>query len=72
MNRRAAEQAALRAETETSRHCSFTKDDDGRVVLHSAKHRNTVLLAGSGARRFLAAAQVCNQDVLDQLIEGYF
>ncbi len=40
--------SGLKAESETTRHCSFVKSNRG-VVLHSAIHRNTVFLKPGGA-----------------------
>lgn len=72
MNREAAQ--AVSAETETNRHCSFSGTPEDGVVLHSAKHRNTVFLTGGrAARRFTVAWwSVNSQEARDRLVEGYF
>jgi hypothetical protein len=58
-------------ETETTRHCSYTKSAQG-VVLHSAKQRSTVFLSGADATRFIGWAKNCTVSGLDRLIESYF
>jgi hypothetical protein len=45
-NDAAVARAERSAETETTRHCSFTGDRQQGVVLHSAKRRSTVYLPG--------------------------
>lgn len=82
MNNSAVARAERQAETETTRHCSFTIATGG-VILHSAKHRNTLFLRGKAqpgrgdhnwtVANFLTKADQCDGPVeLDHLIEGYF
>lgn len=74
MNNRAAE----KVEDNHNRHCSFNGDARQGVVLHSAKHRATVVLEGSlkssrAAATFLAKWwSVNSQDARNQLVESYF
>jgi regulatory protein YycI of two-component signal transduction system YycFG len=72
MNREAVEQSMR--EDNFSRHCSFAGNSQEGVVLHSAKHRNTVFLRGGRqAAAFLAAWwSVNSQEQRDHLVESYF
>jgi hypothetical protein len=70
MNRKAAQNAA--AETETSRHCSFSGDALRGIVLHSAKQRSTVFIDGERAHQFLALRYNLSRTQQDRLIESYF
>ena len=72
MNREAA--AAWIVENETNRPCSFAGDSASGVVLHSAKHRNTVFVQGGrSAAAFLARWwSVNSQEARDRLVESYF
>lgn len=58
-------------ETETTRHCSYTKSAQG-VVLHSAKQRSTCFLSGKVAEAFLSDAADRTPKQLDRLIESFF
>ncbi len=61
------------AETETSRHCSYTGTVKEGMVLHSAKQRATVFIIGSKAKQFLAAWLGTNSTTKhDALVESYF
>ena len=62
------------AETETSRHCSFSGDRDAGVVLHSAKQRSTVFVSkGPAAACFLMQWHATNSaEVRDRIVETYF
>jgi hypothetical protein len=72
LNNEAAKRSA-RAETETSRHCSYSGDTESGVVLHSAKQRSTVFLAPAKAKAFLAAWFGTNSaESHDRLVESYF
>jgi homoserine kinase len=53
------------------RDCSFVESRTG-VVLHSAKLRSTVFLAGPAADRFLRTARKSNGPSLNRLIEAWF
>jgi len=66
--------AAVKAETNFDRHCSFQGDAKSGVVLHSAKLRNTVFVpAGRKAERFLSRWwSVNSQEQRDALVERYF
>jgi hypothetical protein len=72
MNREAVE--ASFKEDNHSRHCSFAGNSAEGVVLHSAKHRNTVFLkAGRQAAAFIARWwSVNSQEARDRLVESYF
>ena len=67
-------QAAKPVETNFERHCSFNGDKHSGVVLHSAKHRNTMYLRpGRGAAKFLKLWWSCKtQAQRDSLVETYF
>ena len=71
MNR---EYKGIPGETETSRHCSFQGTAQDGVVLHSAKHRNTIFLrSGRQAAAFLARWwSMRSQAKRNQLVESYF
>lgn len=69
--------AAAKVEDNHNRNCSFSQDSDGHIVLHSAKHRNTVYLGPKAAKHFLKrlapiADQGANQISINALIESYF
>lgn len=71
LNAKAAARPA--AETETTRHCSYSGDEALGLVLHSAKQRSTCFLSGASATYFLTRWLVTNSvDVRDQLVESYF
>lgn len=74
MNRNAEARAARgAAESETSRHCSYSGDSVEGVVLHSAKQRSTVFLPPLAAKIFLAMWLGTNsQAKRDMLAESYF
>jgi len=73
-NRNAVERARRgAAESETSRHCSYSGDSENGVVLHSAKQRSTVFLKPWQAKLFLAAWLGKNSaEAHDKLVESYF
>jgi len=62
------------AETETTRHCSFNGNASRGVIIHSAKHRNTLFLqAGDDASAFLRSYRARRSaGSRDRLIESYF
>ena len=65
--------AEPKAETFATRHCSFCQQDDGAVVIHSAKQRSTGYLNPEAGRRFLAAWRGTNSgEQRDALVERYF
>ncbi len=66
--------AAVKAENNFDRHCSFQGDVQDGVVLHSAKLRNTVFLSpGARASKFLRQWwSRSSQESRDTLVEGYF
>lgn len=66
--------AAVKAENNFDRHCSFSGNSEDGVVLHSAKLRNTVFLsAGARASDFLRRWWSTNsQERRDALVESYF
>lgn len=66
--------AAVKAESNFDRHCSFSGDSKSGVVLHSARLRNTVFLsAGKRASDFLRRWwSVNSQEARNKLVEGYF
>ncbi len=71
MNEKAVRRA--KAETETSRHCSFAGDTESGVVLHSAKQRSTIFLAPRRAKLFLVRWFGTNSDeARDRIVESYF
>lgn len=75
MNNNAVIRAARgAAESETSRHCSYSGDVESGLVLHSAKQRSTVFLSNKATvRAFLAAWFGTNSAVSrDALVERYF
>ena len=72
-NDRAVEQfrAKQRVEDNHNRQSSYIGDVHQGVVLHSARHRNTVFLRpGKAAASFLAAALATRDE--NALIESYF
>lgn len=70
INARAA--TAPRAETETTRHCSYCASRAG-VVLHSARQRSTAFISGAQARKFQAGWLSTNSTtVRDGLVESFF
>ena len=70
INARAA--TAPRAETETTRHCSFCASRQG-IVLHSARQRSTAFISGAAGKRFLAGWLSTNSATKrDALVEAYF
>ena len=71
MNREACK---AKQEDNFSRHCSFSGTAAEGVVLHSAKHRNTVFLReGRQAAAFLARWwSMRSQAKRNQLVESYF
>jgi hypothetical protein len=74
LNRKAAARAKrVAAESETSRHCSYSGDVENGVVLHSAKQRSTAFIEGGKARVFLAAWLGTNSaEAHNKLVESYF
>lgn len=73
-NSKAALKSAQRtAETETTRHCSYSGDPQKGIVLHSAKLRSTAFIRGLTAKQFLASWLGTNSaDKRDALVESYF
>jgi hypothetical protein len=69
MNRK----AATKVETNHNRHCSWT-ENNGFIVLHSAKLRNTVCLNPKQAAYFSLRVRVAGDNLarVDWLIESYF
>ncbi len=64
--------ASKPVEAETTRHCSFVKSATG-IVLHSAKHRNTVFIKkGSDSDAFYRRIGAGDQNFQDRVIESYF
>lgn len=71
LNDRAANRQT--AETETTRHCSYSGDAISGVVLHSSKQRSTAFLEGRAAVKFLADWLGTNSTTIrDSLVESYF
>ena len=55
-----------------SRHCSYSGDTKSGIVLHSAKHRNTMFLMPRSAKNFLRRYNSVNSaEARDRLIESY-
>ena len=62
------------AETETSRHSSYTTTAEGDLILHSAKQRSTAFVSGkSKVKQFMAKWLGTNSATAhDALVESYF
>jgi len=62
------------AESETTRHCSYVGSVERGFVLHSAKLRSTVFVAGGPAAQKFARRMQGLRDpaTRDRIIESYF